>query len=541
MAKSGPKFGIDPSLVSKIDWTLANKRVIHNLRSDFIYAPHIGFIYRHASKALVQSLTSELESGTYTPELPLTIEVPKSAHMRVARSRRLGPNFSRPGSILLPRDRLVYQALADQAAPIVDGKSDHTRSFSHRLGKPSSDVMFEPTRVGWSRLQKSLQANSKKPKAKYIVRFDIANCFGALNQHILVNALLSEGYPAALGSCLERVLQSFAGDHRSRGILQGLYPSDLLGNFYLAPVDRFLSDNNYPSSRYVDDIYVFVSTAREAEVVVRQVVAFLRSYDLVLNEAKSIVMPKSALVTEEPDLEALFDAAVEEISGQLEDEDFDVDYGFQSSWSDEEDEEESSEDLELQATQVLFDSIGEYAGHEEKIERFCLPLFSRSMSDYAVEHVISVFSRRPAMGQIYASYLATFITSGAVAKFFVSAIKDSTLTDWQRMWLVAGLFTGVSHSDAVTKSVFELFNDPGRHDALRAIAAIFVGRFGDHARRKALTTAYVSATSAFLRAAIYFSTRYFLPVDQSKAKTSWGNQGYLNQLLTIAMKNSPIK
>jgi Reverse transcriptase (RNA-dependent DNA polymerase) len=545
-AKDGSKFGLDPALVGKINWDLANKRIIHNLRSDFVYAPHIGFIYRHASKDLIATLSADLKSGTYSSELPLTIEVPKSARMRVARSKRLSPNFSRPGSILLPRDRLLYQALADQAAAIVDAETDHSRSFSHRLAKPASDAMFEPTRVGWGKLQKSLHSNASKPKIKYIVRLDVANCFGALNQHILINVLKSKGYPDALGSCLERLLLNFAGDHRSRGILQGIYPSDLLGNFYLAPVDRFLADSAIPSSRYVDDIYVFVDTSRSAENVVREIVALLRSYDLVLNEAKSIVMPKSALVTEEPDLEALFEDAVEEISNQLDDKDFDVDYGFQSAWSDEEEgdeeeEEDSTEDLELKATELLFDSISEYAGHEEKIERFCLPLFARSLSDYAVDHVMKVFNRRPAMGQIYCSYLAAFIDTAPVAKFFANAVKDDTLTDWQRMWLVAGLFTGKAPADTVTKSVFDLFKDPTRHEALRAISAIFVGRFGDHTRRKALTTAYSATGSAYLRAAIYFSTRYFPTLERSKAKTAWGSQGYLNQLLTSAMEASPVK
>ena len=69
----------------------------------------------------------------------------------------------------------------------------------------------------------------------------------------------------------------------------------------------------------------------------------LRGHDLVLNEANSVVIPKRAFITEEPDLEALFNAAVDEISEQLDDDDFDADYGFQSEW---EDEELDEEDLE---------------------------------------------------------------------------------------------------------------------------------------------------------------------------------------------------
>ena len=117
-------------------------------------------------------------------------------------------------------------------------------------------------------------------------------------------------------------------------------------------------------------------------------------------------MPKAALITEEPDLEALFADAVAEISAQVDDSDFDADYGFQSEWDE---DEESGEELELKATKLLFDSISEYPGQEENIERFCLPLFSKAGSDYAVTHVLDALKKRPSMSQIYASYLAKFL------------------------------------------------------------------------------------------------------------------------------------
>jgi hypothetical protein len=118
--KVGDAFGMDPALLKAIDWSLAIKRIIHDLRSDFIYAPYLSYIYAKAGEELANVLEKELSAGSFNPGPPLTIEVPKSARMRVAvASKRPGPNFSRPGSILLPRDRLLYQALADQAAPII--------------------------------------------------------------------------------------------------------------------------------------------------------------------------------------------------------------------------------------------------------------------------------------------------------------------------------------------------------------------------------------------------------------------------------------
>ena len=82
--KAGAPFGLDSALLSKIDWALALKRVRHDLRTDFIYAPHLGFIYGRAADELIGRVTAALKSGQYAAGLPLTIEVPKSFRIRVA-------------------------------------------------------------------------------------------------------------------------------------------------------------------------------------------------------------------------------------------------------------------------------------------------------------------------------------------------------------------------------------------------------------------------------------------------------------------------
>jgi Reverse transcriptase (RNA-dependent DNA polymerase) len=537
--KSGDPFGMEAAYLVKIDWDLARRRILQDVRSDFIYAPHLNFIYSKAGNELVASLKAELKGGNYSPGVPLTIEVPKSFRIRVAAQiKRLGPNFSRPGSILLPRDRLLYQALADHAAPIVDKKTDSSRSFSHKLAAAGSVSMFLPTRTCWSQLQNALAKHSNTSELKYILKVDVANFFGSLNQHILINVLSDSGYPKPLHSRLEAILTSFTGERSSRGILQGMYPSDLFGNYYLGPIDKILDEHGVPSARYVDDIYIFVKSMDGADKLLRELIPALRSYDLVLNEAKSMVMPKSSLMTEEPDLEALFADAVAEIASQVDDDDFDADYGFQSDWdeSDDDEDEDEDEDLELKATKVLFDSLEDYPGHEENIERFCLPLFSKAGSDYAVEHVLETFQKRPAMSQIYASYLAKFLENEDVHNFLIDLLPDASLVDWQKLWILAALSQVPAADDVSVKVAMSLLKDGGRHEVLRAVAAIYAGRFGDHQRRKALI-AYYGSVSQYVQAAIYFSTRGWPGIERSNAKASWGSQNPLNSLLTAGMAN----
>lgn len=541
--KLGEPFGLDSTAVSDDDWNLALQRVIYDLRSDFIYAPHIGFIYRKAGNDLIHTVKSELKAGKFLPELPLTIEVPKSFRIRVnVKPPRLGPTYSRPGSILMPKDRLLYQALADKAASVVDAKTDHTRSFSHKLDGSNSSSMFKPTRTCWSALQKALTQHSSKKQIKYILKIDVANFFGSINQHTLVNTLSDAGYPIKLLSRLETMLTAFTGERSSRGILQGMFPSDLLGNFYMEPIDRFMSDQGIPSARYVDDMYIFLESVDAAERLIRELIPELRRYDLVLNEAKSVIMPKTSLNTEEPDLEELFDEAVEEISSQVEDEDFEADYGFQSQWEDEdedqdedEDEDEDEEkDLELEATKLLFDAIDDYPGHEENIERFCLPLFAKANSDYALEHVLDSFRKRPAMSQIYASYLARFLEDQKVYEFLVDCIGDSTLVDWQLIWILAALILRKPDDDEPVKKALKLLKAGSPHDGLKAAAAMYVGRHGDATRRKALGGVYPNV-SPYVQSAVYFSSRSWPGPERANAKAQWGGHGPLNQLLTKAM------
>lgn len=529
--------GLDPNTVKNIDWSLALKRIAQDVRTDFIHAPHISVIYAQAGDALIEQVTGELKSGKFRSGEPVTVEVPKTFRVAVADRRKglLGPNYSRPGSILLPGDRLFYQALADEAVPVVDKATDHERSFSHQLAYASSSAMFRSSRKCWNDLQDANRTHARAKSVKYVLRVDIANYFGSLNQHKLINVLGDRGYPGHLAAKLEEMLLGHTGERNSRGILQGMYPSDLFGNFYLAPVDQFLKEDlHVPSARYVDDIYIFLDSIEASVDVVRKLIPMLRSYDLILNEAKSKILPAKTLLTEEPDLEELFDAAFDEAKKQLTDEEIQSEYGFQAEWDEDDVNDEKREELELAATQALFDSIEDYPGSEENIERFCLPLFARARSDYAVDHVLKAFSERPSMSQIYVAYLAGFLQYAEVKKFLAATLRDSTTMDWQRMWVLAALMQADGPVNGAVKNSLALLESGKRHQTLRASAAIYVGRFGDHAARLKLGRLY-SGQPLYVQLAIYYSSRNWPVVERRNAKSSWADHSPLHDLLTTAV------
>jgi hypothetical protein len=531
--KLGEPFGVDQSVLDRFDWDQAVRRILNDTQSDFIFAPHLRFIYRHNADGLIKKLKNRLSSGNYVPASPLTIEVPKSSRIYVRASPpRPGPNYSRPGSILLPEDRLFYQFLADNCVDLIEKRTDKSRSFSHRISTAEPDKLFEQTRTCWSSFQSAMKKYASRRKVKYVLKVDVANFFGSINLHTLVNSLSDLGLSNSLAERLESVLTSFTNSRSSRGIVQGIFPSDLLGNFYLEPVDRFLADRNIPSARYVDDIYVFLESVGSADSLIKALIPKLRQLDLALNEAKSSLFPKSQLVVEEPDLEELFQEAIQEVQEQLADRDFEVSYGFQSDWGAGEDDDNDTEnvDIELAATTNLFDAIGSFRGHEEEIERFCLPLFMKAGSDYAVDHVITSFEKRPAMCQIYCSYLGKFCEDKHVHKFLAAQLKNENLYDWQLMWVIGALLQRRQNDDMIVRDVYQVFKS-GRHDAVRAVAAIFVGSNGDQARRNDLAADCPNAPE-YVQSAIYYVSRRWKGASAGNMHAQWGNRSDLNKLIS---------
>lgn len=534
----GEGFGLEAGKINDSDWILSVSRISADSSSDFIFSPHLRLIYRHAATELIESIKMKLRAGNYVLGTPMTIEVPKSSRVSVrSNPPRPGPNYTRPGSILFPEDRLFYQFCADYALPVVEGKTDRARSFSHQIDTENPESLFKSTRACWADFQRAVKEYSEPDEIKYVMKIDIANFFGSINQHILVNNLQDHGLSRDVVERLEVTLTSFTNSRSSRGIIQGIFPSDLIGNFYLEPFDRFMNDIGIQSARYVDDIYIFLESVNQAEETLKRIIPKLRELDLTLNEAKSKILPKSMLTAEEPDLQDLFDSAIEEIRGQLDDRDFSTAYGFQEEWDwEDEGEEVDDNSIHLEATKSLFDSVNLYRGYEEEVERFCIPLFIKAKSDYAIEHVVSSFEERPSMAQIYCSYLGKFIDRDEVRSFLRSKVQDTRLHDWQLMWVIGAFLQGRQHVDADIGSVMQVFNDRDRHDAVRAIAAIFVGAHGDAIRRRSLFEICADCTP-YVQAAIFYISLRKSDATSNNHRTQWANRSPVNVLINQAWSN----
>ena len=170
--------GIDRKFLAQIDHKSVIAHVKADIRSDFILAPHYNAIFNRAGDELWDNLKQQLRAGTYQPELPITMSVPKERF------------FTRPGSILRPLDRLMYQALVDNVMEQLEESHDRSRSFSHIPSKEEGQ-MFEPNHRSWENFQERVAEICDE--SEFVLKADISNYFERLPQHNLVNLMAAGG------------------------------------------------------------------------------------------------------------------------------------------------------------------------------------------------------------------------------------------------------------------------------------------------------------------------------------------------------------
>jgi hypothetical protein len=530
--------GLDRTVLDMIDSTLAIARVRRDVRTDFILAPHFDAIFLKAADELWARAHELLSSGRYAPEPVLTVAVPKVR------------NFTRPGSILWPIDRLVYQVLADLSAPTLEAQLDRSRTFSHVVVEPGSEGhLFEPEHLCWDRFQTALRKVASK--GGFFVKADVANYFERIPQHHLINLMIASGCTPEVARLLEEVLLAFQ-ERNSFGIIQGVFPSDLLGNFYLSDVDAYCEIHGIQSLRFVDDLYIRFDSLAEARRGLIRVIDRLRQEGLHLNEYKSGIRPAQRVVREETELDQLFAETVEEIREERESEkraaEVVTSYGFPVGWEfDEEDEndegdddEEDEDELTNAAVERLYQSIEDNPGQADKIERFCLPFLRAAGSDSAVQRALNGITERPHLSRLYLSYLSRFVAGDRSVTKRLEKLIDSPMLvmDYQRMYLLGALMGAAKIDRNTVNAALRLLAESTVGQEVRALAAIFAARHGTPQQRRTVRLSYEKESSAYVRAAILYASRHFTGTERKICTKAWGGHSITNALIGHALRSS---
>lgn len=520
--------GLDKRILDAIDYEGVIERIKLDIRSDFIWAPHYNAIFAEAGEDLWMQLRKLLASGSYEPGLPHIVGVPKKS------------GFTRPGSILNPFDRFVYQALIDQVSEILEDNIDRDRCFGGML---SADPyrMFVPENESYAKFQSKVRELCEG--SAYMLKADVSNYFERIPQHSLVNLTRTAGCPGEIVNLLEEMLLGFQ-ERRSFGIIQGLYPSDVLGNFFLSGLDAFCENEGIPSARYVDDIYLSFGSELEARKDLLRLTEYLRADGLHLNELKTRVSPSNDLVREETAVDRLFGEAVDEINRLRADEaprngDRDAgsfQYGFDADWgagTDTDTEHEDEKPVEVMQTEQLFSQVAHCSGYEDGIEKFCLPLLESAGSDIAVEHVCKKMLDKPHQAVLYLSYLSAFVRGNRELVGFLEGLLSSErlIGDHQKMFLLAALSGAEKISRSKINIVLKWLRDKREHETVRAVAAVLVGSLGTAQYKKAVKLEYGNEPSGYVRGAILHASRYFTAPEKRTCKKAWGAHSGMNALI----------
>lgn len=290
------------------------------------------------------------------------------------------------------------------------------------------------------------------------------------------------------------------------------------------------------SARYVDDIYMGFPSEAEARKGLGNLIETLRKDGLHLNEYKSKIMPADEVIREETSIDRLFDEIRDEV-GDDETYGRTSPYGFEAEWENEDEEEqendeEDGEDLQNAAVERLIDNIGDYANQEDQIEKFCLPILRSAQSDSAVVHVLAKLKEKPHQTRLYFSYVSTFVrTNQDVVDALETLVADDTVSDYQRMFLLAALVGARGVSRETINTALQWLQNRTIAKETRAIAAVFAAKHGAAQQKRAVRTSYEDEPSEYVRSAILFSSKYLTPVERRTCKRAWGGHNLINTLI----------
>lgn len=517
--------GLDRNLLDSVDSDVLFGRIRNGMRSDFLLAPHYRFVFSNSASELWDQVRQQLQSGNYTPGLPLTINVPKPR------------GFARPGAILEPIDRIVYQLLADLTATDIEEAQDRNRVFSNALLSPDIEHrMFQPAADCWSRMQAKIK--SQCSQGGYFIKADISHYFERLPHHRLINLMRSINCAPGAVNLLEEILLAFR-ERNSFGIIQGVYPSDLFGNCFLSGFDSYCDLEGVPSSRFVDDIYLYFPDERSASEWLIRISEYLRLEGLNLNENKSGILAAELLLHDETLLDKLF----EDARNQAENEVFPVDsYGFPLDWDYEDSNSRGPEadvEIETEAFRRLFDQTKneDFRDQSDKIERFCLPYFAAAGDAYAADSVLDSFLLRPHMTSSYLSYLSNFAKTQEDISIRLQEIfnGNEAIFEYQDMYLMVALLNGDYIKSQTVNKALKILSNRNRVEANRALAALFAAKFGSAHQRNTVRLQYQNESSKYVRAALLFAARYYTAAEKSTCKRAWGRHSLVNSLIASAI------
>ena len=221
-----------------------------------------------------------IDSNRYSPGISDKFSVPKS---QLA---------TRPGVLMSPEDQVFYGVIALKFLPLISsaiGWSDFGLRYSYRPAA-TGNKWFKGAFIGWKKFDE--HSLTQLDNHKYCLFTDISAYYENIDIKRIARELAAGSLDRNCCGKLTTMLERLSGG-RGRGIPQAFSPSNLLGEYFLNPIDQQLKAENFVHYRFVDDMRFFVDSKSEARAASRLLEKLLRNRGLNLQSAKTKLLKRS--------------------------------------------------------------------------------------------------------------------------------------------------------------------------------------------------------------------------------------------------------
>lgn len=336
-----------------------------------------------------------------------------------ASKSRLG---HRPLAVLPIRDRVLYRALVDVLAPKLAPYDVRDRTYEE----------FE-------------RAPLASAAGGYVASADVAAFYQYVDHTLLARRIVESAGDADLSRALPQILGAFFD--QGFGLPQDNRVSDVLGELFIAPVERALSRSGLSLARYNDDFRIMTSSLTAAYEAIERIQYELQVVGLTLNEEKSRVRSRE---TYEAGL-GLVDRKTEEaLEGQEVDLTLIDSYTGEPIDPDPADVAEALREARSRAGHALFEETLESYFRDEMdvVQRLtarqllvrALSILGGLASPAAAGMGRRVLAVDPSLSPAYSRYLGRLVEAGHGAQVAAEVADlldiDTYAPGWQRAWLL---------------------------------------------------------------------------------------------------------
>lgn len=99
----------------------------------------------------------------------------------------------------------------------------------------------------------------------------------------------------------------------------------------------------------------------------------------------------------------------------------------------------------------------------------------------------------------------------------------------------AALLSAGKGDDNLVLTALRIYRDGGSHEALRAVAAIFVAKHGSFTRKKELADSYGQSGSQYIQTAVLYGARYMSAETRRACLKAWGGHSATHRLVAASL------